>query len=86
MYGPSEKLDEYYKDKETQQKREQTKTELKQLLKKYIKEPAHNPICSDLVGNAQKEMGFMHDKMDKAVQKIGKYGEECNIFFKQINS
>jgi hypothetical protein len=36
MYGRSEKLDEYYNDKEMMKKREETKGELKALLKKYI--------------------------------------------------
>lgn len=52
MYGKSEKLDEYIRDTNNIEKREQTKAELKVLLKQYIRNPDHNTECSSLVGYA----------------------------------
>lgn len=46
MYGKSELLDEYYEDKETMQKREETKKELKALLKQYIHKTDHDSLCA----------------------------------------
>ena len=52
IYGASQKVLEYQRDKELIDKREQTKTELKALLSKYIAKPEHNTICSQRVALA----------------------------------
>ena len=68
LYGKSEQLEQYYKDKEIIQKRDETKQELKMLLKKYVDDREHNTICAMRVGVAQKELNELHHKMDNAVK------------------
>lgn len=46
MYGRSEALDQYYEDKEMLNKREETKKELKALLKQYIHNADHDSLCA----------------------------------------
>eukprot|EP00347_Sterkiella_histriomuscorum_P022508 403338226 len=70
MYGKSEKIEQYYNDKEMLEKRDETKKELKMLLKKYMSDAEHNNICALRVGHAQKEVHELHNRMDKAVKKI----------------
>ena len=52
MYGRSEKIDKYYEDKEMFEKREQTRAELKALLKQYVGKSYHVPMCARRVGHA----------------------------------
>ena len=63
-------------------KREETKTELKQLLKKYVSTADHNTMCAQRVGFAQKEMHNLHLKMDNAIAKIEDNEQECKLTFK----
>ena len=70
LYGKTEQINEYYNDKEYMQKRDETKAELKQLLKKYVKQPSHNVLCSQLVKDAQRENHNLQRKRDKRTQQI----------------
>ena len=52
MYGRSELIDQYYEDKDMMKKREETKAELKALLKQYIHKADHDSLCAQRVGHA----------------------------------
>ena len=77
MYGKNEKLEEYTRDKELMQKRDETKAELKMLLKKYVSQADHDSLCAMRVGEAQKAMHSLHGRMDKAVRAIEQCEEHC---------
>ncbi len=91
VYGEqNEKLLQYEREKELIRKRDETKAELKALLKKYIiqqkgkgehiDERGRGNACAQLVGMAQEEMDGMHMRMDKAVYGINHMGSECKRF------
>jgi hypothetical protein len=55
-------------------KRDETKAELKALLKKYVSQHNNN-YCAQVVGLAQDEMDEMHTVHDKAVKDLNHFGE-----------
>ncbi len=80
----------YEREKELIKKRDETKAELKALLKKYISTrqqrgeeiddiTGKGNICSQTVALAQLEMDGMHTKLDRAVYDINHLGEDCNL-------
>jgi hypothetical protein len=77
----------YEREKELIKKRDETKAELKALLKKYIKH--HGAIddrgninqCAEVVGLAQREMDGMHHIHDIIVRDINHSNKECKNYF-----
>ncbi len=87
LYGEkNEKLIEYEREKELLRKRDETKAELKALLKQYITggqdvlgtgARGTTNKCAQLVGLAQREMDDLHNKQDRAVRDINRRSEMC---------
>ncbi len=84
VYGEqNDKLLAYEREKELIRKRDETKAELKALLKRYMGQQRVENLggrdkCSQIVGQAQVEMDGMHLKMDKAVYQFNHLDQECN--------
>jgi hypothetical protein len=91
IYGEdNERLLAYEREKELIRKRDETKAELKALLKKYVSSHSQMVLggasgmergftndCAEIVGLAQVEMDGMHTRLDKAVYDINRKNEEC---------